>query len=404
MSFAVASEKCSSSEFCSAEEQERRNALASNEAAENTTTTLTKTETPTTVDEDDRGCCFYHFLMRFSHCERILTTWPRTGSLLLGVLLPMALLIGLCFVLGLQVARFEAPREIQDNDDLLRRYTLGNKLVQTHTNLSALVPKLCWEWYQLDEKSPDMVQDRLQDMLLLNVSSALNNASATATTATNRGANVATSPPNQLPHYASNNETNSRMMMLINGTALEEWLDLCGTTANAMLTSRLPTEVVIDLTQLESALSFNWIRCRPGATGIQTKDWAGSHNLQEMQPSAQRAYFTQTWQNDQQALYLQRYHELMMESDQNVTERDAQEQAFLFSTQMASGGSGCLLNAPASGKSFKKAKFVSLVRYQCLLTALLILFVVSVWSIRLVLVYRSFHYGLWKPSSRHSRR
>jgi hypothetical protein len=263
--------------------------------------------------------CLYRLAVRFPRFHRLVLSWPRTCSLILGVILPLFVLIFISVVIGIILSIIEAPLEVARNDNVLATD------VQTYDGLiliseplfseeSAFLPSICLELYSRHQNA-SLIEKYVLD-LLKSESDAL------------KALNL-TDP------------------FEVNETAVADYLDECGEFARPIM-ERLEQDNNTIFSIIGDALTFNWIRCIPGAKGLRTVAGMASLNMiPQMRYDAQKKHYIDVWRKDQKELYDRLYEE---EIAANMSSVNASMAALQESVRQASGVRGCELNAPASGK------------------------------------------------------
>jgi hypothetical protein len=272
----------------------------------------------TDKDKVKKGC-LYRLAVRFPRVHNLLLSWPRTFSLVLGVILPLFVLIFICVIIGIILAIVEAPLEVSRNDHVVATD------VQTYDGLmlvskplfsdeAAFLPSICLELF-LRRQNASLVEKYILE-LLKSESDALKTLNLTDP-------------------------------FDVNETVVGDYLEECGEFARPIM-ERLEQDNNTVLTLIGTALTFNWIRCIPGAKGLRTVAGMASLNMiPYMRYDAQKQHFVDVWRKDQKVLYDRFYEENIAA---NMSAVNASVNALQESVNKASGVRGCELNAPASGK------------------------------------------------------
>jgi hypothetical protein len=132
----------------------------------------------------------------------------------------------------------------------------------------------------------------------------------------------------------------------MNQSSVGDYLEQCGEFAQPIV-DRMQTINETFFSVVGNAMTFNWIRCIPGAKGLRTvAGMASLDMIPYMRYDAQKKYFIETWEKDRKRLYNIFYRELIAA---NMSSVNASTLALQKSIKEASGVDGCELNAPASG-------------------------------------------------------
>jgi hypothetical protein len=271
--------------------------------------------------EDTRGVksgCLYRVISRFPRLHNVLLSWPRTCSLILGVILPLFVLIFIAVIVGIVLAIVEAPLEVGANNEVIATD------IQTYDGLMlisaplfseqyAFLPSVCLDLY-LRKQSPSLIEQYVLDVL--------------------QSEEKALKALNMTDPFA------------MNQSSVGDYLEQCGEFAQPIV-DRMQTINETFFSVVGNAMTFNWIRCIPGAKGLRTvAGMASLDMIPYMRYDAQKKYFIETWEKDRKRLYNIFYRELIAA---NMSSVNASTLALQKSIKEASGVDGCELNAPASG-------------------------------------------------------
>jgi len=262
--------------------------------------------------------------------ETVLQKWPRTCSCLLGVFVPLLFLLGLCVLFGLAVARYEAPHEVAANDlKLMQKADTQRKLEIVHT-ATRLAPQACLEVFLLD-KTQEEAKTHLVDLLVATVNGLDGRkkqlqAWAYAAIAVQEG--------------SSNGTQRGQSLELL------EWMSKCGDMINDIGQHSLGT-IETAATHNEDP-TFHWIRCIPGANGLDGLDRTSSINEYAFVPTLlnQTEYLTSVWNADQARLKELHAQELR---DQGYSREESRIQSWPTSIGNATGEGACEINPAAAG-------------------------------------------------------
>jgi hypothetical protein len=246
---------------------------------------------------------------------RCISRWPRTFALICGVILPLWLLIGFSIFFGYFLAGFEAPNEIRENDDIMQARTQVRRGTNATVQLVQKIPTLCFELY-LGSRPPADIEFELENF-------------------------AETTEIDPLLAAILSDE-----LVVVNKTALYEFLQSCGAVASPLVEALLLRGVGL-INSVQPNLTFNWIRCGYWADGLDSNAKFQRHDIADLRPEAQQEFYEQVWTEDQQQLYDQ-YLEENLEA--NLTLPDARNRAFRGSIKNATGDTKCEVNAPASGE------------------------------------------------------
>lgn len=152
-----------------------------------------------------------------------------------------------------------------------------------------------------------------------------------------------------------NAEIQSGALQTLNTTELYEFMVSCGKTSKSLAT-QLRTQSTEAALDNWGSLSFGWIRCFEGASGIddpnlwQTRDngWDFDSNATERRYPAQAAYFEQTWRADMELLRQEQLDEAMDTPLYKINPWLVHKRAQDYALEHATGESGCGYNVPAA--------------------------------------------------------
>ncbi|GKY98452.1 hypothetical protein MPSEU_000802600 [Mayamaea pseudoterrestris] len=276
----------------------------------------------------ERGGICYRLITKNRCLWRCLKSFPRITALCYGVLLPLGLLVVLATLVGLMLAKSEAPNEVHVNDKNLENTAKSLSAAMTLGEITSRIPKLCMNLFFFNDTQSHNLTEKLSDYIL-----------------------KASQDSNSFQDVYRNDQSSSGSMVTINTTDLYEFMKECGQAATPAVEQLF--RKLKNSTANSASMTFNWIRCFPGARGIESLSvpWLTRSNLSEIQPQAQRDLFTQTWWADQQQLYQQHLNASIASGDGSdpVNLTKAKLHAYQQSIDQATGGTACELNAAASG-------------------------------------------------------
>lgn len=269
-------------------------------------------------DDSKQAGILYRSVKRCPPLYRFMLRWPRTFSLLLGVLLPQFFLIAVAVVVGIWLALVEAPYEVTANNQIVSSNVFAVEELMSIANRSIFMPAFCLELFAR-ERHTSYIAEYVNDTLIPWASAS---------------ADIPYSPAEALN------------LTTLNLTGLHSYFVKCGQFARPLVNRLGERQISKDST---GSLTFNWIRCIPGAKGLRkVAGMANINMIPEMRYESQQRYFMASWLKDQQALYLEYYRDLRAA---NVSNDNATLIASRDSILNATGGNGCELNAAASGTS-----------------------------------------------------
>jgi hypothetical protein len=287
-------------------------------------------------ENDVRDDCCHRMLKGrlCSCCGKCIENWPRTFAVFFGVIFPLWVLIFLSILFGFFLARFEAPNEIIENDNVMEAQAQVRRLGSLAARAAEAIPVICFELFILELPVTDV------------------------------GSALAVVLDKDDPFQAGTIQQNPLMgavlsddLVIVNKTAMYQFMQSCGEEARPI------TEALLrrgsDVFNISAAgLTFNWIRCGTWANGLGSPGVLVRRPEVELRPEAQQEFYNQTWYDDQQQLfdkYLEEYlgANLTVYDDYlgaNLTVLAARLQAFQDSIGNATGGSKCYVNGPGSGE------------------------------------------------------
>ena len=301
-------------------------------------TKATTNQTDLLSDDDGKlPCRAYARLMRNPCCAPFLKRFPRTCAVLCGVVFPLWVLVFVSLGFGSILCEQEAPPEISNNDASLEQRYFTNFSSSLILNLTMVLPRVCTIAFL--SKGNSTLESSETDAAAL-LAPLLNYDLA-------KGHSVL--PKLLLPHegydYPDSFPTAfDPETRVINSTELYLFMSECGESLQEAISSLLAT-TIRDSIKAANSLTFNWIRCYEGADGG-TRDFNGGQlSAQERSMQGQSRVYVESWEEDRQSLY-QDYYQAMIDSGVDPT--TAWVNATTAAAKDATGGSVCVLNAPAA--------------------------------------------------------
>jgi hypothetical protein len=268
-------------------------------------------------DLRDAGCC-YRMLRKCPRAYKSLLRWPRTSAIILGVAFPMLFLILVSTLFGSILAIYEAPLEVQQNDNYLAQSTLELTVLRSVVNITTFVPQICLAMY-FNGLGLEDLRTRFQEFVLLGPNATF---------------------PAIFGDYIS-----PGVIVTTNTSEMFEYMNSCGNAAGPIVERLFRNTSTVFTKASFDSLTFNWIRCYSGANGLGGRP-SPPASIDEYRYNAQYAWYTETWRASQQQLY-KTFLQQNLEANMSLT--DATEQAKVSSFLEATGIDGCEVNAPASG-------------------------------------------------------
>jgi hypothetical protein len=136
------------------------------------------------------------------------------------------------------------------------------------------------------------------------------------------------------------------VVVQVNSSDLFQFMSRCGDAAAPLVETLFRNSSSAFKDASFDAVTFNWIRCYPGANGLGQSASLPS-SIDEFRYDAQYAWYTQTWRQSREQYYTTF---LQQNLDANMSLPVAKEQALRASIEQATGIDGCELNGPASGE------------------------------------------------------
>ena len=274
-------------------------------------------------DMRDASCC-YRIARNWTCCYHTLLGWPRTSAILLGVILPMFFLIFLSVLFGFFLARAETPLEIQQNDAAMVQSMLQLSTVRFVVNTTDTIPALCLGLYFLQQNVSSLDEYLLEHLL------GPGNSSLAA----------------QSPELVSPGREVS-----VNTSETLQFMVQCGQVAGSIVERTIRNTSAIYRDEVPGDLTFNWVRCYPGARGLGQAGESPT-SIDEYRFNAQYEWYAKTWKQSQNETYQALLAEYLADSaNSSTTTEEAVLRAKNESYQLATGASGCSYNVPSSGKT-----------------------------------------------------
>jgi len=380
------------------------------------------TRTATTTSRRKRKCGFYRAVCFHDKCRNALFAWPRTSSLAMGIVVPLFVVIFVAVFFGYFLARIEAPTQVRGNDALMATAARDTVLSVAALATTRNMPRTCYQLYFDSNGTSDILlgnnNNNESDSDKLIIEALLDNVERyrdaflfllpRLNDGNNNGSNVTERDHILLYEFRPNgndgknddgkNDKNNYYLypsrnisiylaqqdleqigggvggangstdpspggddplVLINVTDFYEWMETCVGKATTFI-ERLFGR--IDGGACGSQLKFDWIRCFPGASGINSPRFPTRNvPIEDLRPNGQAQLYAQTWKQNQRELYHRYFQQLNSSSTSssgttnatttttNLTERQASFLALNMSIDDATGGTTCQLNAAAAG-------------------------------------------------------
>lgn len=272
--------------------------------------------------ETDEGGMIYRLITN-NHCLwRCCKSFPRTTALCYGVVFPLAVLCIMSTVFGLLLARAEAPNEVRENDRILGETAEEIAAAESLGAMISRIPQTCLHLFFVNETNSN---DTLSGMILKEIRQ------------------------NETQREQAFSLTSVGQVVEVNTTELSSFMEQCGQAAGPHL--QILVDGLVNATVATSDLTFNWIRCFPGAKGISSLEipWLTRENLYEIQFQAQQELYVQVWKADQKRLQQEFMKLLISRKDDVLDDTQRILQSFKQSIAQATGGTICDLNGAASG-------------------------------------------------------
>ena len=265
-------------------------------------------------DLKDSNLC-YRALRRCNCCYERLLHWPRISAVILGVTFPMLFLTLLSAVFGLFLAYAEAPLEFQLNDNSLAQNARERHTLNAVVNITDIIPTLCLRMF-IKQVNVSSIPSFLRQHIFLS--------------------NVSLTPITDISSTEPSSNGTLDDVVTFNSTALFEFMRSCGAEVAPLVESlfRKTSSAYRDI--VASELTFDWIRCYPGAqnSGIRSA-MSGSVNIEDFRYDAQLDWYEKSWKQSQLL-----YYEILLDqylAQGNTTPEDAKYQATMQSFNLATG-------------------------------------------------------------------
>lgn len=286
-------------------------------------------------DDNNKGGCFYRFITSRKCCWHCMKKWPRTTALIYGIILPLCILCIVSTVFGVILAKIQAPSEIAINNAHLADSIMAGAVMATVGEIASRIPRVCIELFFEGDLDFEYLPNRLVDGL--NITGFVSDINPSF-----GGGGV----------FNDDLVNSSGTIVPVNTTVLTDFLTECGKAAEPFIKTLFETAGTSLQGAMSSQISFNWIRCFPGAQGTNSMKiaWLTKADLAEIQPQAQRQFYLKNWKTSQETLYRQFLNETAVA--QNNTSMLTESEVFAAYNQslvQATGGTECELNGAASG-------------------------------------------------------
>lgn len=150
----------------------------------------------------------------------------------------------------------------------------------------------------------------------------------------------------------SSNETDVSNGVEITSADIKSFMARCGRIASPTGQRFLQGALNISR-ELDGDLTFNWMRCYDGASGVSSrtvkigKQRRVAHRIEEVRYDAQQAFYEQKWQKDRQSIFDELVQEYVTKD--NLSLDKARSKALREAPLRASAGDACGFNSAASG-------------------------------------------------------
>jgi hypothetical protein len=181
--------------------------------------------------------------------------FPRTVSIVCGILVPLLSLIAVSILCGYALSRIESPYEIEFNNAQL---SIGAKLqfqLDIISNLTALTPRICWLFNLQQRQNNTDTQ-----LLLLLQSNGMNTESSTTAPI-----ETALAVVEELQSWLHDGNLYDQELLSVNATDMYDFMIECGNglkgIADDLTNAMTAASAAEDLAP--SPLTFNWNQCTP---------------------------------------------------------------------------------------------------------------------------------------------
>jgi hypothetical protein len=227
----------------------------------------------------------FRWLMRCKCCARVLSAFPRTFALFLGVVIPLFCLIFVSMLFGNVLSKLEGPQEIGSNDAILAAQMQGRIFSFVMVQSSVLIPPKCTELF-LGQEHHDNIGDELRSAIA-GMAGALEVALALDKD------DLGGQPSDAVLTLTVNETVFANETISIRHDELFSFMKSCGESARNV--SQTFFNSVSDAVHNSSGdLTFNWIRCYDGAHDLSYHDSFQPANPEYL-PDAQENFYTETW-------------------------------------------------------------------------------------------------------------
>ena len=136
---------------------------------------------------------------------------------------------------------------------------------------------------------------------------------------------------------------------------LDRFMSRCGRISSSKLEQLIQRALRISR-ELDGKLTFNWMRCYEGASGVSSrtikvgKQRRVAHRIEDVRYDAQHHFYEGQWERDRREKLNALVETYMMKG--NVTLDQARSKALWETATMATGGDACGFNSAASAFFF----------------------------------------------------
>ena len=277
------------------------------------------------IAEDESFSWWLKKLLTPHWLRKCIISLPRLMALLLGVLLPLALLILFSILFGFCLGYYEGPAELILNDNVMRAsFILDSE--STRLFETSKIPKVCLTLFLqgINASNINFLKQKIKQEIWHKKDTGITLFS-----------DVQMEPA----------------IVSLSTTDVFNFLDKCGNACRDVvqhhlieLAKNVTNDKIMDATL--SNLQFDWIRCIPGAANL-TLDMPWYFTA-SMTFENQSNHYKAGWRQDQERLYAK-----------YLEENKGEQYAFDRSVYDATGEGVCDLNGPASGEfSFSFSLFL----------------------------------------------
>jgi len=266
--------------------------------------------------------------------ERLFRKYPRTWSCCCGILLPIWILVLISLILGLALGHLEYDGEVESNDEAMKTLALQKAFNTANNNLITSLSSICLLLYR-------------------NATDTSNETNETLFEIVDNAFESVRDKYNSFDEFVQNSHPSLRGFDVVNLTNFAIFIDTCGQVGNKYSTDlevKYFGDNVLEAGEMDTSLSFSWIRCA-NRTDIKAYNRIFSPNERDLnasRPGRQAAWYTYSWNEDQQRLQ-DLYFDEYMEQNNDTSIADANFEAFARSVDDATGSAKCSVNVASAG-------------------------------------------------------